>query len=137
VIRREHLAAIVEANPPHRTGAALAASQVKRGESVRVIGLGTLACVCPTGILGQSSYRLTLTTEESTPAKLRGTWQAAKELYGAGYEDVRHLAQALGHPVEVSAPTKEPHASDCACNGRGAPCGKANVPAALITTVQP
>lgn len=93
MIRRAHLASLAG-----WTGEPPLVTRVKRGESVRITGLGTLArVVTPAPVSAEVSYRLTLIA-------------AVAKDYSVGYEataletDVRHLARALGAPVEVWSP---------------------------------
>lgn len=95
MIRREDLTKPVPvAKNFAGTYADLAAAQAKRGESVRVVGLGTLIDTDPRNFVSVGPYRLTLTA-------------GVAKLVRDGHlfdRDVRHLARALGAPVEVWAP---------------------------------
>jgi hypothetical protein len=128
VIRREDLTHCTEAGSV-RTGAEGAALLVKAGESVLIRGLGTLARVegryIPGGV-GPSTYRLTLTAAVAKASHhpnpharaVLKEWQDVKR-------DVRHLARALGAPVEAWSP-------------KGMPTGVASTARATpITSVSP
>lgn len=131
MIRREQLAASVANDSPDVAGEA--ADRVKRGEAVRIVGLGTLARVYAYtgGSDGNYRFRLTLT---ATAAKACGDSDWTHVACGRAsvadarsdvHHDVRHLARALGAPVEVWAP-------EAAYRGMAEHKGPR-----LITTVQP
>lgn len=122
MIRREQLAASVANDSPDVAGEA--ADRVKRGEAVRIVGLGTLVmhdqretirgadCVGP-----DPRYRLTLTAAVAKATARLG--------HGQFFYDTQCLARALGAPVEVWAP-------EAAYRGMAEHKGPR-----LITTVQP
>jgi len=105
VIRREDLAR-VSPRVGVDTVADDAAERVQRGESVRIAGLGTLARAYPSlaGPAEPCVYRLTLTaavakaTHHANP-QARVVLKEWREMTS----DVRHLARAIGAPVEVWA----------------------------------
>ncbi len=121
MIRREDLA-------PHPaecgTGAVCGnvADRVKRGESVRIVGLGTLALYRLESCPPKDSYRLTLTTAEGKGLAGRMAPFPTGDREIALYEDTKHLARALGAPVEVHGTARVNAA------GEGS---------TLVTTVQP
>jgi hypothetical protein len=121
VIRREHLAstATVGGNP-RTTPSHLAAERVKRGEAVRITGLGTLA-LAKSEKSTRYVYRLTLTA--AVAKALGGAIDFASDSPDRPLlVDVRHLARALGADVEVWAPSVS-HGS--------------KMPGALLTKVSP
>ena len=79
------------------------AARVRRGESVRIVGLGTLARKPHLDAYAiRGVYRLTLT---AAVAKTFAHDLDADNDRGNGVmRDVRHLARALGAPVEVWSP---------------------------------
>ncbi len=107
-----------------------AAERVKDGEDVRIAGLGVLAWrMCSDECTGaghcsrRHTYRLTLTAVVAK-STLRTNALLGEECASDIVHDVRHLARAIGAPIEVWAPRPS----------RSVPpgCG-----ARLITTVQP
>lgn len=126
MIRREHLGLDIS----HGDNATVAAEAVQRGQSVRIVGLGTLAVALP-GTSGEmmspppAAYRLTLTAVMSR--YFAPGFEAAATGRGELLADVRHLARALGAPVEVWSPGK------CVRGG----CGPDPAVPTLLTTVSP
>lgn len=116
-------------NGREATGAQHVAHAVQRGESVRIVGLGTLKAEgrwltrAFDATRQPDAYCLTLTTDviqAFRPFETHGFPQVL-------FDDIRHIARALGAAVEVWAPGK------CVRGGCGPDCGAPK----LITTVQP
>lgn len=98
-----------------RSGAALVAAQVKRGEWVQIDGLGTLAIVGPVDFrdypeperaslyaAGQAKYAYRLTLTPALASAMRRPAGLSLPALTVNVEaDVRLLAQALSSPVEV------------------------------------
>lgn len=97
MIRRDELAC--DAPDGDETIADLVAYRVKAGEMVRIAGLGMLVRY-DLGGPGEPRYRLTLT---AAVAKKYHPEALACEVASIE-DDVRHLARALGAPVETWAP---------------------------------
>lgn len=107
MIRRETLS--MPPDGPTYLDAMREVRRVQRGESVRIIGLGTLVRRDAPGDV--PVYRLTLTAAVAPrpSAYTSPEWALPSDLH----TDVRHIAAALGAPVEIYAPGKR----------RGCDCG--------------
>ena len=117
MIRREDLGreCAPASNRPAVIVADLAARDVRRGQAVRIVGLGTLARIecrfctaegpgntpCPASV-----YRFTLTAKLAAAYRVpfRSAIEACPKTTREIEADVRHLARALGAPVEVYGP---------------------------------
>lgn len=104
---------------------------VQRGESVRIVGLGTLVrrYTDPTIEENPCDCRLTLTAAVAPRAGAYTSpeWALPTDLHA----DVRHLARALCSPIEVWSPARK------GSTGWGSNHRHGDTVAKHITTVQP